>query len=261
MRVSASCEGSEWPREESNLRTSIRSRPPRHGEEGRGDAVFGGDGQRARHSSRQPRPARRVGSWAATTLRSPLARRQRRYDLDRHVQRVLERERRLASEYVPPPSEQLSLFHLEPVVVRPNWRYETPAGLVVDDEGLFSRAVALHSAEKAYCARTYAEIVGTAMRGKWKLWWIELFAGPGRLYIRETGDFAPGSPIEAMTIRRPFSGYVFADLDSACTESLRRRVGERANVHVLRGDANSAETLDAIAAIVPKRALVVLYGD
>jgi len=32
-------------------------------------------------------------------------------------------------------------------------------------------------------------------------------------------------------------------------------------VHVLRGDANSAELLDAIAAIVPRSALVVLYGD
>jgi three-Cys-motif partner protein len=185
----------------------------------------------------------------------------RPYDLDRHICRVLERERRLASEYVPPPADQLSLFAIEPVAVRPTWRYVTPSGLVVDDEELFSRAVSLHSAEKAYCARTYAEIVGTAMGRKWKLWWIELFAGPGRLYVRETGEFVPGSPIEAMLIRRPFDGYVFADLDPACAESLRRRVGDGRSVHVLRGDANGADLLDRIAAIVPKNVLVVIYGD
>lgn len=126
---------------------------------------------------------------------------------------------------------------------------------------LFSRVVHLHSAAKAAYARRYADIVGTAMGGKWQLWWVELFAGPGQLYVKETGDFVPGSPIEAMRIRRPFDGYVFADLSEPCAESLRHRIGSDPRAHVFCGDANGADLLDSIARLVPRNALVVLYGD
>jgi hypothetical protein len=76
------------------------------------------------------------------------------------------------------------------LVERPR-RLETESGLVVcEDDMLFARAISLHSADKAFLARTYAEIVGTAMRKKrWPLWWVELFAGPGRLYVRDTDAF------------------------------------------------------------------------
>ena len=128
-------------------------------------------------------------------------------------------------------------------------------------ECLFSRAICLHSIEKATAAHRYADIVGLAMARKWRLWWVELFAGPGRLYVRETGEYRAGSPVEAMSIRRPFDGYVFNDLSKPCVESLRRRVSGR-SVHLLQGDANSPDVLDQIAAIVPrKRSLVVLYAD
>ncbi|MGZ4414222.1 MAG: three-Cys-motif partner protein TcmP, partial [Gaiellaceae bacterium] len=95
---------------------------------------------------------------------------------------------------------------------------------------------------------------------RWPLWWIELFAGPGQLYVKETGEFVPGSPREAMRIRRPFDGYVFADLSEPCAASLSRRIGGDPRAHVLCGDANGAELLDKIAQLVPKNALVVLYG-
>lgn len=64
-----------------------------------------------------------------------------------------------------------------------------------------------------------------------------------------------------MAIRKPFDGYVFADLNEACAESLRRRVAHSSRAHVLCGNANGAEVLDTIAQLVPRTALVVLYGD
>ena len=189
---------------------------------------------------------------------SPLS---RLYDLDEHVRRVIERQcssqRRRHEKW-----GQLGLFDRDQYrhLSGPRPRRET-AGLVVDEDMLFSRAVHLHSAAKAAYARRYADIVGVAMGSKWQLWWIELFAGPGQLYVRETGEFVPGSPLEAMSIRRPFDGYVFADLSEPCAESLRRRVGHDPRASVLCGDANGACVLDAIAALVPRHALVVLYGD
>ncbi|HKP89797.1 MAG TPA: three-Cys-motif partner protein TcmP [Thermoleophilaceae bacterium] len=157
--------------------------------------------------------------------------------------------------------EQERLFEVPEAAVGPPKTTKPPV-LVMDDEGHWSRAVSNHSAEKAYYVRRLAEIIGTGMRLKWpgKLWWIELFAGPGRLYLRETDAYVPGSPVEAVSVKHPFTGYVFADLDPRCVSSLSQRV-ERPGVHVLQGDANSASLLDRVASIVPRDALVVLYGD
>lgn len=134
--------------------------------------------------------------------------------------------------------------------------------LVQADDGLLARVVHRHSARKAYYVRRYAEIVGTAMAPHWpQIWWVELFAGPGRLLEVETDRFLPGSPIEALSISNRFTGYVFADLSESCVESLGQRTAGQRDVHVLRGDANAAALLDTVAAIVPRNALVTLYAD
>jgi three-Cys-motif partner protein len=184
----------------------------------------------------------------------------RDYDLDEHVRRTIERGQR-GPRKRKEPVDQLSLFELEPKLVRPPIPHGTTDGLVPGDDMLFSRLVSIHSLVKAAAARAYAEMVGIAIGGKRPLWWIELFAGPGQLLVRDTGVYAPGSPVEALSIRRPFNGYVFCDLNPACTESLRRRIGDDPRVTILRGDANSAEILTQIAEIVPRNALVVAYID
>jgi three-Cys-motif partner protein len=135
--------------------------------------------------------------------------------------------------------------------------------LVNGDDGLPARLVALHSADKAHYVRYYADIVGTAMTKAYPgpIVWIELFAGPGQLYVRGLRQHKLGSPLEAMGIPRPFDIYVFADLDPKCVDALKIRVGNRAGVHVLQGDANNPDLHDQIAALVPRNALVVLYAD
>ena len=181
------------------------------------------------------------------------------YDLEKNVLRVLGRKPRPKPSRFP---EQLSLFGPPMEMVEKPQLYTTTAGLVVDVEDMaFAREITLHSVEKAQCARRYASIVGTAMKKRWYRVWIELFAGPGKLYVRDDGEFVPGSPLEALKIADPFNRYIFSDLDPACTESLRKRVGNRHGVHVLQGDANSPELLVQIAELVPRDALVVLYGD
>lgn len=135
--------------------------------------------------------------------------------------------------------------------------------LLTDEQGLRSRKVHLHSADKAHYARYYADIVGTGMKRAYggPLAWVELFAGPAQLYVVEEGRYRPGSPVEALGIRDPFDHYVFCDLDPECVHSLNARVGSQPGVHVLEGDANSAALHDAIASVVPRNALVVLYAD
>jgi three-Cys-motif partner protein len=138
------------------------------------------------------------------------------------------------------------------------------ASLIMGDDGQLARVVALHSLDKAHYARYYADIVGTGMRRAYggPLAWIELYAGPGRLYVKGLEQFKPGSPVEAVQgIRHRFSHYVFADLDPRCTAALDARVGHLPGVHVREGDANSAALHDEIVRLVPKNALVVLYAD
>ena len=139
-----------------------------------------------------------------------------------------------------------------------------PAGqdsLVADDEGLLSRVIHMHSSDKDHYVHYYADIVGTGMRQKFPLAWVELFAGPGRLFNVDRERFEKGSPLRALDVRNPFGTYVFSDLDPACVASLRHRVGVTPGVHVLEGDANSARLLDEVRQLVSPDALVVLYLD
>jgi hypothetical protein len=102
----------------------------------------------------------------------------RPYDLDEHVRRFLARQASPSCRRHEK-AGQIGLFDRDDFIESGPRRYES-GGLVMGDDGLFSRAVCLHSAAKAAYARRYAEIVGAAMGGKWKsLWWIELFAARG----------------------------------------------------------------------------------
>lgn len=135
--------------------------------------------------------------------------------------------------------------------------------LVRLDNGLYARQVCLHSLDKAHYARYYADIVGRAMKQAYPgpLAWVELFAGPGQLYVRDLAQLRPGSAVEAVSIREPFDFYFFADLDPRCAGSLDARVGGSSRVNVRCADANSPHLHDEIVSLIPKDALVVLYAD
>lgn len=134
--------------------------------------------------------------------------------------------------------------------------------LIADDEGSLSRIIQLHSEDKDHYAFYYADIVSSAMAGKFPaLAWVELFAGPGRLWVEPRNAYVDGSPVRAMKVRKPYDIYVFNDLDPQCVSALEPRVRTRRNVHVLNGDANAEALADYLIATIPKRSLVVLYGD
>lgn len=136
--------------------------------------------------------------------------------------------------------------------------------LIMADDGARARVVALHSLDKAHFAHYYADIVGRAMRTAYggPLAWVELFAGPGRLYVKDLERFMPGSPVDAVeNVRQRFDHYVFADFDPKCVGALDQRIGHHPGVHVLHGDANAASLHDQIVALVPRNALLVLYAD
>jgi three-Cys-motif partner protein len=133
-------------------------------------------------------------------------------------------------------------------------------------DGLLVRGVKPHSAEKSILVSRSIDTVSFAMGGKWfarkhGLEYVELYSGPGRLLNEHTGHELLGSPLQALAVAKPFSRYVFSDFSEDCVEALSRRVGSRAGVTVLQGDANDRAHLDRVAALLNPRALLIAYLD
>jgi three-Cys-motif partner protein len=69
--------------------------------------------------------------------------------------------------------------------------------------------------------------------------YIDAFAGAGQHISKATGEFVPGSPLNALLIQPPFSEFHLIDLDGTRAAELRRVVGQRTDVLIHEGDANS----------------------
>lgn len=68
--------------------------------------------------------------------------------------------------------------------------------------------------------------------------YIDAFAGAGKHISKETGEFVPGSPLNALLIKPPFSELHLIDLDGTRADELRRLIGARSDAVVYEGDAN-----------------------
>ncbi len=109
-------------------------------------------------------------------------------------------------------------------------------GLAVRDSGIWVK-------EKLYYLEHYLDIFSVGMRRKWvgKLYYVDLFAGPGRCLIRETKEEIDGSPLIALKFN--FAKYFFFENDPACYKALVARTKTRApekerNVIGVPGDCN-----------------------
>jgi three-Cys-motif partner protein len=87
----------------------------------------------------------------------------------------------------------------------------------------------------------YLSIFGTGIKDRFaNRVYIDLYSGAGKAQIKETGEVVLGSPLLALSIRDPFTKYVFCEEDEALAEALRqrcRREHPTVDVVVLTGDA------------------------
>jgi three-Cys-motif partner protein len=68
--------------------------------------------------------------------------------------------------------------------------------------------------------------------------YVDAFAGAGQHISKSSGEFIPGSPLNALNIRPPFREYHFIDLNATRVEGLQRIAGTRNDVRVYEGDCN-----------------------
>lgn len=87
----------------------------------------------------------------------------------------------------------------------------------------------------------YLNIFGTGIKDRFtNRVYIDLYAGAGKARIKETGELVLGSPLLALSIRDPFTKYIFCEADQSLADALRERCSREyptADVVVLTGDA------------------------
>lgn len=91
--------------------------------------------------------------------------------------------------------------------------------------------------------------------------YIDGFAGPGVHLSRQSGQFVPGSPLNALEIDPPFREFHFIDADSDRTEQLKKLAGSRPDVFAYSGDCNEIlprEVLPRVTYEKYARALCIL---
>ena len=70
--------------------------------------------------------------------------------------------------------------------------------------------------------------------------YIDGFAGAGVHIAKRTGEFVPGSPLNALNVVPPFKHYYLIDLDGTRADHLREVTRDRSHdVSVLEGDCNA----------------------
>jgi three-Cys-motif partner protein len=68
--------------------------------------------------------------------------------------------------------------------------------------------------------------------------YIDAFAGAGVHISKATGEYIPGSPINALLVRPAFREYHLIDIDRQKVALLRDRTKQRKDVHIHEGDCN-----------------------
>lgn len=120
---------------------------------------------------------------------------------------------------------------------------ELKDGLVRASDGSDARDVGDWSAEKHYYLKRTIDMFTTAMRGKWQLVYIDLFAGPGKCLMRESGEEVDGSPLIALKSRYKFHKYIFVENDTEAMDALKervRRLGIDVECHFMEKDCNAS---------------------
>jgi three-Cys-motif partner protein len=68
--------------------------------------------------------------------------------------------------------------------------------------------------------------------------YIDAFAGAGKHISKRTGEMIPGSPLNALEVKPPFTEYHFIDLAEERAEVFKGIAKKNPNVHAYHGDCN-----------------------
>src|SRR5512138_2099143 len=87
-------------------------------------------------------------------------------------------------------------------------------------------------------AAAYSKILSAQTKPKFCHVYVDGFSGAGVHVSKRSGEYVPGSPLNALLVQPPFCEYYFVDLDGDKADHLRHEVGDRQDVFVIQGDCN-----------------------
>ncbi len=112
--------------------------------------------------------------------------------------------------------------------------------IISQDDGLIVRPSGPWIQKKYHFLSRYFAIFTKGMKNKWNpLTYIDLFAGPGRCLIEESGEEIDGSPL--LALERDFSRYIFIEQNSECLDALKQRSRRKqkfSQIEFIAGDCN-----------------------
>lgn len=123
------------------------------------------------------------------------------------------------------------------------------------DDGLYAGdGVGSWSEDKYALVGLYDRLFSSGMKKKWESRvYVDLYAGPGLLKVRDRSKFLWGSPMLALGLKDPFDKYIFCEENPEAVSALRKRVRTHfpnAKVAFVQGNCN--ERIEAVCALVPK---------
>lgn len=87
-------------------------------------------------------------------------------------------------------------------------------------------------------ATEYSKILSSQISPRFEHIYIDAFAGPGKHFSKEKGEFVPGSPLRVLNIKYPFKEYYFIEISQAKIDELDKIATGHPEVHILKGDCN-----------------------
>lgn len=137
-----------------------------------------------------------------------------------------------------------------------------PQDLGTTADGLPLRKVGYWSKNKLGYLAAYAYIFTTSMRQKWFTVYVDLFAGPGKSQLKDTGEVIKGSPLVALELVYPFQRYIFVEADPEALDTLEKRAApykEKVEIHTKGIDCNAAPR--EITSLIPTNSLTLAFID
>jgi len=86
-------------------------------------------------------------------------------------------------------------------------------------------------------AKAYSIIINAQPNIKRHLY-IDAFAGAGIHISKQTREYIPGSPLNALSVEPPFKEFHFIDLDGDRADALQKLCVDYSNVNIYEGDCN-----------------------
>jgi len=130
---------------------------------------------------------------------------------------------------------------------------------VAESDGLPARPSGPWIETKHRLLTYYADLFATGMKNKWgSRVYVELFSGPGKCFIRDTGKEDLGSPLKV--IDREFTKFIFAEMSAPAAEALAKRLEPFENserTEIWCGDC--AEAIQHIR--IPRGSLTLAFID